>query len=196
MQNSTLCKLDKSSAKNMINEILPIPASSSFTDEEDLLNSLHSLLVRCFQLQLCLPLLLSSFQDLLDLSGLQPLNDRILSFLFFFFSFREDEYRIIKQKPLEILDAFFIFTLTCNGYMLHQPLNNHSPPSLQMCFTFRSISRLQRFLVCVIKNQFDQECEWALDWATYEHSYIYTLQESDCPISKILLIIMTVCILY
>lgn len=98
MQNSTLCKLDKSSAKNIINEILPIPASSSFTDEEDLLNSLHSLLVRCFQLQLRLPLLLSSFQDLLDLSGLQPLNDRILSFFFFFFSL---------QFPIQITRVSF-----------------------------------------------------------------------------------------
>lgn len=76
--------LDKFSAKNIINEILSSTAPSSFTDEEDLLNSQHSHLPHCFVPWLHLPLLLSSFQYLVDLSGLQPLNDRDLHIISFF----------------------------------------------------------------------------------------------------------------
>lgn len=78
------CELDKFSANNIINVILPSTASSSFTDEEDLLNSLHSFLAFYLWPQLRLPLLPSSFHHLPDLAGLQPWNDRVLCITSFF----------------------------------------------------------------------------------------------------------------
>jgi len=77
-KKASLCKLDKLSANDTTNATLPSTASSSFTDEDDLLNSLHSFLALHLWPWLRLPLLPSFFQHLLDLAGFQPLNDRVL----------------------------------------------------------------------------------------------------------------------
>lgn len=158
--------LGKFSAKNVINEILCSTAPRSFTDEEDLLNSQHSRLPHCFVPWLHLPLLPSSFQHLVDLSGSQPWNDRDLHIISFsVFSFREDEYSVPEQKPGDTR-CFLILALGCNGHLnptLTQPL-----PTKSVGMLYLYIHKQTPVIPCTHYTNVVWLCEWALDRAIYE----------------------------